>query len=646
MNDMRSGGFRTFDPAKEAGAEPPQPRGNALRDRIRRAETSAAAPSRSGYVHQPQDLTASEPASSDQASAGSPDPVPDQYAQARLGEAPPRPSDSAPKPEPVEEPAPSDDDGEVGENASLPIGVVLEIAGSGSMIAIDLERLNECSEDDDPSVAMAGQVGSQIKIRVGNSWLIASVRNQKQDRRPGSILANIDFLGEGTEEKITGRLHGFKRGVTRYPVPGALVFPASTRDLKQVYASDGRSAVTIGKVYPTKDIRAGLYVDAMLGKHFALLGSTGTGKSTSAALILHRICEAAPEGHIVMIDPHGEYAAAFKQTGIILDVSNLQMPYWLMNFEEHCEVLLTSNGNDRQVDADILAKCLLKARQKSRLAESMGKITVDSPIPYLLSDLSTAIKDMMGALDKATNSAPYMRISTKLDDMRTDPRYQFMFSGMLVADTMKDFIAKVFRMPSNGKPISIIDVSGVPSDITSTVVAVLSRLVFDFAIWGREDKTTPILLVCEEAHRYVPSEKNADGNSVGKILSRIAKEGRKYGISMGLITQRPSDLAEGVLSQCGTIISMRLNNDRDQEFVRAAMPEGARGFLDAIPALRNRECIICGEGVAIPIRVAFDNLEEIKRPASEDPSFVELWSQSGGEEDMVERIVTRWRSQG
>jgi hypothetical protein len=533
------------------------------------------------------------------------------------------------------------------DNANQPIGVVLEIAGSGSMIAIDLQRLNECSDDDDPSIAMAGQVGSQVKIRVGNSWLLASVRNQRKDRRAnGNILSDIDFLGEGIEEKLTGRLHGFRRGVTRYPVPGALIYPASTADLKQVYASDGRANVEIGTVYPTRDIRAALYVDAMLGKHFALLGSTGTGKSTSAALILHRICQAAPDGHIVMIDPHGEYSAAFRQTGMILDVSNLQMPYWLMNFEEHCEVLLTSDGNERQVDADILAKCLLRSRQKNRLAEHMGKITVDSPIPYLLSDLSNAIQDEMGKLDKSTTSAPYMRIKNKLEEIKGDPRYQFMFSGMLVGDTMAEFIGRVFRMPGQGKPISIIDVSGVPSDITSTVVAVLSRLVFDFAIWGREEKTRPILLVCEEAHRYVPNSANEDGSSVGRILSRIAKEGRKYGISLGLITQRPSDLAEGVLSQCGTIISMRLNNDRDQAFVKAAMPEGARGFLDSIPALRNRECIICGEGVAIPIRVAFDNLEENKRPASEDPSFVELWNQHGGEEDTVERVVQRWRSQG
>lgn len=533
------------------------------------------------------------------------------------------------------------------DNSREPIGVVLEIAGSGSQIALDLQRLQECARDEDPSIALSGQVGSQIKIRVGNGWLLASVRTQRQDSKTaGGILANIDFLGEGDEERLTGRIHGFRRGVTSYPIPGALVYPATSKDLREIYAGDGRSAIQVGTVFPTKDIRAGIYIDAFLGKHFALLGSTGTGKSTSAALILHRICEAAPNGHVVMIDPHGEYASAFRNSGIILDVSNLQMPYWLMNFEEHCEVFLTSSGNDRQEDSDVLAKCLLQARMKNRLAEAMGKITVDTPIPYLLSDLTSILQNEMGKLDKATSTAPFMRVKSKIDELKADPRYQFMFSGMLVGDTMADFISKIFRMPTDGKPISIIDVSGVPSDITSTVVALLSRMVFDFAIWAREEKARPVLLVCEEAHRYVPNEKNADGSSVGRILSRIAKEGRKYGISLGLITQRPSDLAEGVLSQCGTIISMRLNNDRDQAFVKAAMPEGARGFLDSIPALRNRECIICGEGVSIPIRVSFDNLEEFKRPASADPSFSELWQENGGEEDMVQRTVQRWRAQG
>jgi DNA helicase HerA-like ATPase len=309
-------------------------------------------------------------------------------------------------------------------------------------------------------------------------------------------------------------------------------------------------------------------------------------------------------------------------------------------------VFLTASGSDRQQDADILAKCLAQARSRNRLAEELGKTTVDSPIPYLLSDLSKALNDEMGKLDKASSSAPFLRIKSKIEEIKGDPRYQFMFSGMLVGDTMADFIARIFRMPGQGKPISIIDVSGVPSDITATVVAVLSRMVFDFAIWSRGDATRPVLLVCEEAHRYVPNERNADGSSVGRVLSRIAKEGRKYGVALGLITQRPSDLAEGVLSQCGTIIAMRLNNERDQAFVKAAMPEGARGFLDSISALRNRECIICGEGVSVPVRVAFDELEDGKRPASTDPCFTELWRSAGAEAEAVQRIVRRWRVQG
>jgi uncharacterized protein len=526
------------------------------------------------------------------------------------------------------------------------IGIVNEIAGSSSQVTLDPAAIDGLVDSNDPIMANAGQVGSQLKMRVGNIWLIANIRTLKLAPDGDSVIALVDFLGEGDEEKLTGKLYNFRRGVTRYPTPGCPVYPVSTSDLRQIYAADERSNVEIGTVFPTREIRAALYVDAMLGKHFALLGSTGTGKSTACALILHRICELAPQGHILMIDPHGEYAAAFKSNGATYDVSNLQMPYWLMNFEEHCEVFLTTTGSDRQVDADILAKCLLAAKAKSRLGQEISKLTVDAPVPYLLSDLTNLIQLDMGKMDRAGDTAPFLRLKSKIEEIKADPRYSFMFSGMLVADTMATFIQRMFRLPGDGKPISIVDVSGVPSEITSVVVAVLSRMVFDYAIWSRNEPQRPILLVCEEAHRYVPNERNADSSSVGRILGRIAKEGRKYGVSLGLVTQRPSDLAEGVLSQCGTIISMRLNNDRDQAYVRAAMPEGARGFLDSIPALRNRECVICGEGVSIPIRVAFDNLEEGKRPASGDPLFSQLWRETGREDEIIARTIKRWRSQG
>jgi uncharacterized protein len=528
-----------------------------------------------------------------------------------------------------------------------PIGRVVEISGGSAGIEIDSVRLGEIARDPDPSVALSGQVGGHVKVEVGARWLLANVRSLKLNGgEGGTVVAQMDFLGEGEEHEQTGRLINFRRGITGYPTPGARVFPVSGDDMKQMFAAEQRAHIEIGTVYPTKDVRGALYVDALLGKHFALLGSTGTGKSTSAALIMHRICDLSPEGHIVMIDPHGEYSAAFKGVGELFNVENLAMPYWLMNFEEHCEVFVTSSGSERQRDQDILAKCLLLARSKNRAAEGMTKLTVDSPIPYALSDLANSITNEMGLLNKATDTAPYMRLKTKIDELKADPRYHFMFSGMLVADSMTQFVSKIFRLPAKGKPISIVDVSGVPSDIVSVVVAVLSRLVFDYAIWSRNEVPRPVLLVCEEAHRYIPSDKTGQGQAVRKVLERIAKEGRKYGVSLGLITQRPSDLAEGVLSQCGTIIAMRLNNERDQAFVKSAMPEGARGFLDVIPALRNRECIVCGEGVSIPIRVAFDDLEIGRRPASSDPLFSELWRQTGDEEAMVARVVRRWRSQG
>ena len=525
-----------------------------------------------------------------------------------------------------------------------PIGTVAEIAGSGSRIQMDGAALAALSSHADPSVAMSGQVGSQVKMLVGSSWLIANVRTMKSGEN-GEVIAAIDFLGEGQRDS-NGRMTNFRRGVTRYPIPSDKVLPVSTDDLRAVFAADDSPHIEIGTVYPTDDIRGALYVDQMLSKHFAVLGSTGTGKSTSVSLILHRISELSPEGHIVMIDPHGEYSAAFKNCGELFNVDNLQLPFWLMNFEEHCEVLLTTHGSERQRDADILAKCLLAARTKGKNLEQFGKVTVDSPIPYLLTDLSAIIVNEVGKLERAGDTLPYQRLKTKLEELRNDPRYTFMFSGMLVSDSMGSFVSKLFRLPAHGKPISIVDVSGVPSEITSVVVSVLARMVFDYAIWSRTEPQRPMLLVCEEAHRYVPKSETGDGQAVRKILERIAKEGRKYGVSLGLITQRPSDLAEGVLSQCGTIISMRLNNERDQACVRAAMPEGARGFLDAIPALRNRECIACGEGVAIPIRVRFDDLEPEKRPASADPSFAALWRETGGEEGIIQRTIKRWRGHG
>ncbi|WP_343346780.1 DUF87 domain-containing protein [Sphingomicrobium sp. XHP0239] len=528
---------------------------------------------------------------------------------------------------------------------TLPIGTVRDVAGASSRIVLSVAALHALAEADDPALRLSGQVGNHVKMRVGEGMVLATVRGL----RTGSdgLVGEIDFVGEGSADE-EGVLRDFRQGVTLFPLPGTEVYPVTDADLSTVFAADARAHITVGTVYPTSDIRAALYVDPLLGKHFAVLGSTGTGKSTAVALILHRIAEIAPKGHVVMIDPHGEYGAAFAQNAALFSADNLQLPYWLMNLDEHAEVLLTSEGADRRRDTDILAKALLTARRKAGqgLTTTSGSegVTVDTPVPYLLSDLHQILIDEMGRLDRGNEAGPYQRIIKKLDEVRTDPRYQFMFAGMLVQDRMADVMTTLFRLPAEGKPLSIIDVSGVPSDVVRTVVSTLGRLALDYAVWAREEEQHPILFICEEAHRYVPRDDGSGGGqAVRRVLERIAKEGRKYGVSLGLVTQRPSDLASGVLSQCGTILSMRLNNHRDQEVVAAAMPEGAQSLIDAIPALRNREAVVSGEGVSLPLRLRFDTLEEERRPNSDDPAFAALWNREGDERATVDRAISRWR---
>jgi DNA helicase HerA-like ATPase len=474
-------------------------------------------------------------------------------------------------------------------------------------------------------------------------WLLGKLL-ETETCENGATLARIDFLGEA-DDTADGTLGNFRRGISRLPRNGDEVAAVTHADMVGLFGAGDRAHIEIGTIYPTSDVRASLYIDPLLGRHFALVGSTGSGKSTAMALILHRIIGEAPHGHIVVLDPHGEYGAAFPETGKVFNVDNLDLPYWLMNFEEHCEVFIASEGSERDLDKALLASCLLTARSRNSLAAAVPNLTVDSPVPYMLAELVGALQTQLGKLDNSGEVARYVRLKNRIEQVLRDSRYAFMFRRELSVDTMKQFLARILRLPGEGRPVSIIDLSGVPSDIMSVVVALLSRIVMDYAIWSRSERQRPILLVCEEAHHYVPSERKSHELASRKILERIAKEGRKYGVALALVTQRPSDLAEGALSQCGTILAMRLNNERDQACVRNAMPEGGRAFLDSIPALRRGECIICGEGVAIPLQVRIDEVEARMRPRSDDPVYSESWRQTDDETGTLDRTIERWRSQ-
>lgn len=512
------------------------------------------------------------------------------------------------------------------------LGHVTDVEAACFTLAVDPAHAQ------DGSLSAYLRIGATLKLPVGGEQLFGVVRKVAAGSA-GALNLTVDFLGQLSKNH-------FSRGVKAFPLPGNNAFAASDEDLEKIYAPRDEGSVRIGSVHPSSTIPASLLIEKLLSKHFAVLGSTGTGKSSTVALMIHRLVEKCPNAHIVILDPHNEYASAFSANGVHISTDNLKLPYWLMNFEEHVEIFVGRDAHKRQAEVDILKRCLLAARKIAAPSYSLSRLTVDTPIPYKLTELLKKIDDELGSMEKAEDVRPFLRLRNKIEELRGDQRFAFMFSGMLLQDNLTSLVSQLLRFPVDGRPVCTLDLSGVPSDIVDVVVSLLSRLVFDFAMWSRRHAgATPILLVCEEAHRYVPhARSDARLQSARKSLERIAKEGRKYGVSLGLVSQRPSDLSEAVLSQCGTILSMRMNNERDRHFVADAMPEGGASFLSALPSLQNRECVIAGEGVGCPIRVSLDFLDEHRRPASNDPEFNESWRQDiDCLDELVNDTISNWR---
>ncbi len=534
------------------------------------------------------------------------------------------------------------------------IGRIVDVTGNGAVAVMDADARAAALTSGSEGHSMLGQIGSIAKIQVEGSWIFAIVRSVRSKGMSGAeafgdegdlLYIDMDFVGQSEETHAGSGELTVNRGISKFPVPGQTVLTANDQDLALIFSAKGRAHVTIGTLYPTHNVRATILTDNLLSRHFAVLGSTGTGKSSAVALLVHRIVEDLPHGHVIILDPHNEYEEAFSENGVHFDTENLKLPYWLMTFEEHIQVFIGIRTVEREVEVDILKRCLLAARKKGAEAVDVERVTLDAPIPYRLADLLQEIEAGMGKLEKPETLLPFLRLKNKIEELKNDRRYGFMFSGLLVSDNLADTVTRLLRFPAQGKPVSTLDLSGVPADIVDVVVAVLCRLVFDFAVWSRKETQQPLLLICEEAHRYVSGEQNDRFGSARKALERIAKEGRKYGVALGLVSQRPSDLSETVLAQCGTVIAMRMNNDRDRDFVASAMPEGSQGFLDSLPSLRNRECIICGEGVTAPVRVRLDDLEPDKLPSSTDPNFSTSWKEESADTEFVNKVIRRWRSQ-
>ncbi len=529
------------------------------------------------------------------------------------------------------------------DDIAVTIGRVVSIRGSVVWGAL--------FDDDDGTAGRAARMGALVSMRGPDSRVFGIVNALQRDGAGGGQQAErtifeIQVLGEISTASAQTRAAGFQRGVSSYPPLDAPVTTVSLRDLATVYARPRASNVHVGRLRHNRKVPAFVLTDNLLGKHFAVLGTTGSGKSCAVTVILRSILDELPNGHVVLLDPHNEYASAFTDRAELLNPSNLQLPYWLLSFEEIAHILIGSSANENSfAQTAILKDAILRAKQAFvGDAESDNHITIDTPTPYRLSDLIAALREGMGMLNKADGSAPYLTLIARIESLRNDRRFAFMFASLAVRDNMRQILGQLLRIPVAGKPITIIDISGVPSEIVDVVVSVLFRLVFELAVWSDRGAGPPVLLVCEEAHRYVPENDVVNFAPTKRVISRIAKEGRKYGVTLCLVSQRPSELSIGSLAQCNTVFALRLTNEHDQSFVARALPENARWLVDSLPSLNTQEAVVVGDGVTVPVHIRFNDLSREHRPSSSNPSFAESW-RNETDQTFLERAINRWRLQ-
>lgn len=499
-------------------------------------------------------------------------------------------------------------------------------------------------------------IGTLLTVDTGDTFvlcLITSMTLPDSALERGASdprLVDVELVGELTRDP-EGRPLAFRRGVSISPRLGDRVQIATRQIMEKAYHFGDSGSVEIGVIHQDRSIPAVIKVDELLSKHFAVLGSTGSGKSCTVALLLRQVLEKHPNGRIVLLDPHNEYGSCFGTAVELVQLADMSLPYWFLTFEEIVETLI-GDAEKFSDEVDVLRDLIPVAKQhfsKNRGANGARRslkrgerYSVDVPTPYLISDIMHMLDTQMGKLGAQKDMGAFKRLKARIESITQDPRFDFMFGNLTVQDNLSEVMSRLFRVPVAGKPITVIQLMGLPAEIVNVLVSVLSRLAFDLAM--SSEGRIPITFVCEEAHRYVPRDGKAGFEPTKRALSRIAKEGRKYGCSLGVVSQRPGDLDPTILSQCSTLLTMRLSNDRDQSIVKSAVSDASASLLNFLPSLGARESIVFGEGVSLPSRIRLSELPADALPAAGSTAkFSEAWSEDITDDTMLDSIVNRWR---
>ena len=553
---------------------------------------------------------------------------------------------------------------------NLAIGTIVEV--DGSHIVAELKpRITELSRIYGGDTYPIGQFGSIVKIHFGRRIIFAFVgrlrmkaeyeleRGIASQSGGDERVIEADLFGEGEwlkegEPWAGGWRLTFDRGVATYPLPQQTVYLTPKRELRYIYGHGDGPALHLGEHVGTGGTKCFAEMNELLGKHAAVLGSTGTGKSATVAAVLHSLLERGGEAElkawmprIVVLDPHNEYSAAFPgHQKLSTDDGSLNLPYWLLNFNETIALLIGKTEFVATSQANIVKKALLGARLEG--AEILGldssRITVDSPVPYKLAKFASNVE--ADKPPQASRQEPHNSILEKLDVLRRDARVEFLMREWNGASQDPFPVILAQLLSGTGQP-KVVDLSGVPNEVAGVSSAVIARTLFNVKVWQTPDERQkdPILLVCEEAHRYVPNRGEAQYEAAQDAIRRIAKEGRKYGVGLLLVSQRPSEVEATVLSQCNSWVILRISNDADREHVRAILPDSMAGLTKMLSGLRRQEAIFVGQAAVIPSRILVRSLSFEQLPRSNDIDFNEGWQSVAVSEQQLAKIAERWRYQ-
>ncbi len=515
------------------------------------------------------------------------------------------------------------------------------------VVACDGARATLFVSARESDIARRWTVGSLLSIAVGEIRVVAiavsmqAVAKQWNHADTNSWNIEVELLGEVTTD--TGGVSRFSGGISICPHLGSLAHEIREADLKAIYNNTENTSCTIGRLSQNEAIDATIHIPSMLQKHFAVVGSTGVGKSTAVSMLLTKSIASNPRLRVLILDPHNEYAAAFPASCAIINSGTLNLPFWLMRLEEFAEVIFRGRPPVPE-EMDVLRELVPEAKRTFRqdapsLRRNLDRTayTADSPVPWRMADLLAQIDERIGRLEGRDEKPMLRSLKLRLVAITADPAFRFMFSNKSGADSVMESIAHIFRIPGGNRPITCLQLAGMPSEVVNCVASVLCRVAFETAM--ASNGGIHILVVCEEAHRYIPSDRTLGFTPTRQAIARIAKEGRKYGVSLGIITQRPGEVDATILSQCSTVFAMRLSNDRDQDIIRNAIPDSSSSIVNFIASIGNGEAIAFGEAVSIPMRMRFQRVQErfLPRSAGYESTGTEL-QPSDDPREIVERM--------